>query len=165
MKAQSFGFVSLHECNCPPHKRSIYSCLWMSKHNVLLHSRPHTQTYWSLSGSRLLTPSMGKWQSSRKSKMLYDWRSVSKLVCLGIEHPCGTCDQILLPIGMLLSENCCRVYVGRPLWREDGCAVCSAITRWSESRRTVTILYCLIWDSPKFGFLPASCGDSNRAAT
>jgi hypothetical protein len=27
-------------------------------------------------------------------------------VCLGIEHPCGTCDQILLPVGMLLSSFC-----------------------------------------------------------
>jgi hypothetical protein len=27
-------------------------------------------------------------------------------VCLGIEHPCGTCDQISLPVGMLLSEIC-----------------------------------------------------------
>jgi hypothetical protein len=26
--------------------------------------------------------------------------------------------------------------VGRPLWREDGSAICSAITRWSESCRT-----------------------------
>jgi hypothetical protein len=25
-------------------------------------------------------------------------------VCLGIEHPCGTRDQILFPVGMLLSE-------------------------------------------------------------
>jgi hypothetical protein len=24
-------------------------------------------------------------------------------LCLGIEYPCGTCDQILLPVGMLLS--------------------------------------------------------------
>jgi hypothetical protein len=29
---------------------------------------------------------------------------VSQSVCLGIEYPCGTCDQILLPVGMLLSE-------------------------------------------------------------
>jgi hypothetical protein len=27
-------------------------------------------------------------------------------VCLGIEHPRGTCDQILLPVGMSLSEIC-----------------------------------------------------------
>jgi hypothetical protein len=31
-------------------------------------------------------------------------QSVSQSVCLGIEHPCGTCDQISLPVGMLLSE-------------------------------------------------------------
>jgi hypothetical protein len=26
--------------------------------------------------------------------------------------------------------------MGRPLWREDGSAICSVITQWSESRRT-----------------------------
>jgi hypothetical protein len=36
-------------------------------------------------------------------------------VCLGIEHPCGTCDQIFLPVEMLLSEICGFVPVGRPL--------------------------------------------------
>jgi hypothetical protein len=41
--------------------------------------------------------------------------TVSKSVCLGSEHPCGTCDQILLPVGMLLSEICGLVSVGRPL--------------------------------------------------
>jgi hypothetical protein len=30
--------------------------------------------------------------------------TVGRSVCLGIEHPCGTCDQILLPVGVLLSE-------------------------------------------------------------
>jgi hypothetical protein len=57
-------------------------------------------------------------------------------VCLGIENPCGTWDQILLPVGMLLSEICGLVSVGRPLWREDWSAICSIITQWSESRRT-----------------------------
>jgi hypothetical protein len=28
----------------------------------------------------------------------------SQSICLGIEYPCGTCDQILFPVGMLLSE-------------------------------------------------------------
>jgi hypothetical protein len=37
---------------------------------------------------------------------------------------------------MLLSEICCLVSVGRPLWREDGSAICSAITQWFQSRRT-----------------------------
>jgi hypothetical protein len=41
----------------------------------------------------------------RRSKLLYDWRSVSQSVCLGVEHPCGTCDQILLPVGMLRSRR------------------------------------------------------------
>jgi hypothetical protein len=51
------------------------------------------------------------WQS--KSKLLYDWWSVSQSECLGIEHPCGTCDQILLPVGVLLSEICGLVSIER----------------------------------------------------
>jgi hypothetical protein len=35
--------------------------------------------------------------------------TVNQSVCLGIEHPCGTCDQILLPVGMLLWK-CKRIY-------------------------------------------------------
>jgi hypothetical protein len=62
--------------------------------------------------------------------------TVSQSVCLGIEYPCGTCDQILLPVGMLLSEIWGLVSVGRPLWREDGRATYSVITQWSESRKT-----------------------------
>jgi hypothetical protein len=53
-----------------------------------------------------------------------------------MEHPCGTCDQILLPVGMLLSEICGLVSIGRPLWRKSGFAICSVITQWSESLRT-----------------------------
>jgi hypothetical protein len=49
---------------------------------------------------------------------------------------CRTCDQILLPVGMLLSEICGLVSVRSPLWREDGSAICSVITQWSESCRT-----------------------------
>jgi hypothetical protein len=37
---------------------------------------------------------------------------------------------------MLLSEICGLVSVGRPLWREDGSAICSVITQWSETLRT-----------------------------
>jgi hypothetical protein len=58
-----------------------------------------------------------------KWKLLYDLQSVY----LGIEHPCGTCDQILLPVGMLQSEICGFVSMGRPLWREDGSAICSEV--------------------------------------
>jgi hypothetical protein len=47
-----------------------------------------------------------------------------------------TCDQMLLPVGRLLSEIYCLVYVGCPLCREDGSAICSAIAHWLELRRT-----------------------------
>jgi hypothetical protein len=63
-------------------------------------------------------------------------QSVSQSVCLGIDHPCGTCDHILLPVRILLSEICGLVSVGRPLVREDGSAICNVITQWSKSRRT-----------------------------
>jgi hypothetical protein len=40
--------------------------------------------------------------------------TVGQSVCPGIEHPCGTCDQILLTVGMLLFEVCSLVSVGAP---------------------------------------------------
>jgi hypothetical protein len=60
----------------------------------------------------------------------------SQSVCLGIKHPCGTCDQILLPVGMLLSEICGLISVRRPFWQEDRSAICSVFTQCSESHRT-----------------------------
>jgi hypothetical protein len=54
-----------------------------------------------------------------KSKLLYDWWSVS------LSWTLGTHDQILLPVERLLSESCSLVSVGCPVWREDGLAVCS----------------------------------------
>jgi hypothetical protein len=35
-----------------------------------------------------------------------------------IQHPRGTCDQVLLPVGMLLPEICGLLSVGRPLCRD-----------------------------------------------
>jgi hypothetical protein len=40
------------------------------------------------------------------------------------------------PFSFLMSEDCFSLLLGRPLWREDGSAICSAICQWSESRRT-----------------------------
>jgi hypothetical protein len=71
-----------------------------------------------------------------RSYFTTDNQSVSQSVRLSIKYPCGTCDQILFPVRMLLPEICGLVSVGRPLWREDGSAICSAITQWSESLRT-----------------------------
>jgi hypothetical protein len=62
--------------------------------------------------------------------------TASQSVCLGVGHPFGAHDQILLPVGTLLSEICGLVSMGRPLWREDWSAICSVFTQWSESLRT-----------------------------
>jgi hypothetical protein len=45
---------------------------------------------------------------------------ISRPVCLGIKHPSGAYDQILL-----LSDSCWFVDVGRSSWREDVSVVCS----------------------------------------
>jgi hypothetical protein len=71
-----------------------------------------------------------------KSRSRSYFTTDSQSVCLGIEYPCGTCDQILFPVGMLLPEICGLVSVGCPLSREDGFAICSVITQWFESLRT-----------------------------
>jgi hypothetical protein len=84
----------------------------------------------------LQSSSSEDWGEVRWGYFTTDGRSVSQSVCLGIEHDCGTCDQILFPVGMLLSKICGLVSVGRPLWREDGSAIYSVITQWSESSRT-----------------------------
>jgi hypothetical protein len=41
--------------------------------------------------------------------------TVNRSECLGIEYPCGTCNQMLLALGMLLSEICGLISVRRPL--------------------------------------------------
>jgi hypothetical protein len=58
--------------------------------------------------------------------------TVSQSVCLGIEHPCGTCDQILLPVGTLLSYFCgapsltrgrvCNLQCNHSMVRVDSCS-------------------------------------------
>jgi hypothetical protein len=55
---------------------------------------------------------------SRRSDVEVTLRlTVSQSVCLGIEYPYETFDQILqvLPAGMLLSEICSLLSEGRPL--------------------------------------------------
>jgi hypothetical protein len=62
-----------------------------------------------------------------------DGQSVSMSWCRA--HS-GACYQILLPVRRLLYESWGLVLVERPIWREDGPVVCSAIIQWSESRKT-----------------------------
>jgi hypothetical protein len=69
-------------------------------------------------------------------------------VSLGIEHPCGTCDQILLPVGMLLSEICCLVSVGRLSDEKTGLQFAVQSLNGPSSSEPITILYCFIWEPP-----------------
>jgi hypothetical protein len=60
-------------------------------------------------------------------KLLYDWRSVG--------HPFGAHDQVLL-FPFFCRTIAVLFILGRPLIREDGSVICSAICQWSESWRT-----------------------------
>jgi hypothetical protein len=77
----------------------------------------------------------------------------SQSVCLSIEHPWGTCDQILFPVGMLLSEICGLASMGRPLWREDGSAIFGVITQCSESLKTRNHTF-LVYYQQLYALLP-----------
>jgi hypothetical protein len=57
--------------------------------------------------------------------------TVSQSVSLSVEPTLG-----LMTMYYFLSEGCCLVSVGRPLWRADGSVICAVITQWSESRST-----------------------------
>jgi hypothetical protein len=62
--------------------------------------------------------------------MLFDdWRSV-------IQYFFVSSTLVGLTTRMILSEICGLISVGRPLWCQDGSAICSVITQWSESLRT-----------------------------
>jgi hypothetical protein len=70
-----------------------------------------------------------------KSKLLYDWRSVSQSVSMSwyrasLWHmwpDITSCQKVVV-------WNLRLVSVGRPVWWEDGSAIFSVITQWSESR-------------------------------
>jgi hypothetical protein len=63
------------------------------------------------------------------------WPAVSRPIRLGVRHPFGTHDQIFL-FPFVCRKIALLFVLGRPLWREDGSVICSAICQWSESRRT-----------------------------
>jgi hypothetical protein len=52
-------------------------------------------------------------------------------VGLGVEPTLGPVTRYYF-----LPEIYCLVSMGRPLWREDGSAICGVITQWSKSHRT-----------------------------
>jgi hypothetical protein len=58
----------------------------------------------------------------------------------------GTCDQILI-----LSEFCCLVSVGRPLWREVGSVSCQSLSAIIVHRQVLFFFFiCLFFFSPHF---------------
>jgi hypothetical protein len=90
------------------HGASANTYKWIMNFQSLMHNLCNLVNTWRL-----------KSKSKSKSKLLYDWRSVSQSVCLGIEPTLG-----LVTWYYFLSEGCCIVPVRRPLWREDGSAIC-----------------------------------------
>jgi hypothetical protein len=70
--------------------------------------------------------------------------TVSQSICLGVGHPFGAHDQILL-FPFFCRKIALLFILGCPLWQENGSVICSALCQWSELRRTHNH-YCLIWD-------------------
>jgi hypothetical protein len=59
------------------------------------------------------------WDQEKPRKTDVEVEVTSRLtVCLAIEQHCGTCDQILFDVGMLLSKICDLVSTRRPIWPE-----------------------------------------------
>jgi hypothetical protein len=81
-----------------------------------------------------------------KSKLLYDWRSVSQYVLVS-GTPLGPMTRFYFFLSFVGKFS---LLLGRPLWREDGSAICTVICQWSESRRTSN--HTLLVSSETTGF-------------
>jgi hypothetical protein len=75
--------------------------------------------------------------------------TVSRPVRLGIGLPFGAHDQILLFFYFCLTIIL-LLFLGCPLWQEDGSVTYSAIADWSGNWGPITTLYRLIWDCVPF---------------
>jgi hypothetical protein len=85
------------------------------------------------------------WLISWKSEMILCRRSAGQSVLVsGI--PLGSMTFFLFPFSFLLSDNFSVLHLmGRPLRREDGSVICSAVYQWSGSRRTHNHIYIYIY--------------------
>jgi hypothetical protein len=106
------------------------------------------------------TTAMEMLHNKLKSKLLYDWQSVSmswyRELLWDLRPDIISCRNVTV-------WNLRSIIWGLPLWWEDGSAICSVITQWSESLRPVIIFYCLIWDSPNLeGQVPVFISPRNR---
>jgi hypothetical protein len=73
-----------------------------------------------------------------ESESLYGWQSV----CLGVEPPLWTYDQILLPFQVFGSGICCSVSVERPLWREAGPVLFKSESESLYGWQSVSMSWC-----------------------
>jgi hypothetical protein len=84
--------------------------------------------------------------------LYYDWRSVSQSVCLGIRHPSGAYDQILITVRHLWVGWCGALSLtrGRACCLQLLLVLASAVILGSESRycsRFETSLFVTLYDS------------------
>jgi hypothetical protein len=71
-------------------------------------------------------------------------QSIIQSVSLGIEHPCGTCNQILLPVGMLLLKFTDMFLWGALSNERTGLQFAVQSLNGPSRSEPVIILYCLI---------------------
>jgi hypothetical protein len=104
--------------------------------------------------------------SSPKSKVEVTLRlTVIQSAFLGIEHPCGTCDQILFPVGMLMSGFAILFLWGALSDEKTGLQFAAQSLNGPSRLEPITILYCLIWDSFNLeGQVPVFISPRNRVA-
>jgi hypothetical protein len=138
----------LHSCPCTLNYSELH-CTHLSYNRSLLY-RLHTDH--TVNTSHVIVISPAHTRTDSKSKSHCDWRSVSQSVSLGVEPCLGLMTRYLL-----LFDSNGLVYVGRPLWREDGSVFC--ISCWPLSAQSfsgpsplglATIFYCLRFDTSLF---------------
>jgi hypothetical protein len=101
---------------------------------------------------------------------MFEVRSYSYFTSDGHQSSCRahseTCDLILLPVGRFLSQSCCLVSVGCPLWREAGLQFAVQSLSGPSRAEPVTILHCLTWYPTPYleGQVPICIFPMNRVA-
>jgi hypothetical protein len=115
-------------------------------HNPWLHFTDHYHTQPSVlshvassngdptaATSLTAVPRLRPWLEAKVEVTL--WLTVSQSACICVGHPFGgPWPEFTFPF--FCRKIALLFVLGRPLWREDGSVICSAICRWSQSQRT-----------------------------